>query len=72
MKISIKIDKTQKKYLGKSKYSTFSRSVIVELLEYGIKFCFRFINIEENIKVQEILNEAIAKINNIKFEDEKW
>lgn len=72
MKISIKIDKTQKKYLGKSKYSTFSRSVIVELLKHGIKFCFWFINIEENRKVQAILNEAITKINNIKLEDEKW
>lgn len=71
MKISIKIDKTQKRYLGKSKYSTFSRSVIVELLKYGINFCFWFINIEENRKVQAILNEAITKINNIKLEDEK-
>ena len=72
MKISIKFDKTQKKYLEKSKYSTFSRSVIVELLKHGIKYCFLFINIDESIKVQDILNEAIAKINNIKLEDEEW
>lgn len=72
MKISIKIDKTQKKYLEKSKYSTFSRCVIIELLKYAINICFWFIEIEENRKVQSILNEAITKINNIKLEDEKW
>jgi len=72
MKISIKIDKTQKKYLEKSRYSTFSRSVIIKLLKYAINICFWFIEIEENINVQSILNEAITKINNIKLEDEKW
>lgn len=72
MKVSIKIDKTQKKYLEKSKYSTFSRSVIVEILKYAMNLCFWFIEIDENRKVQSILDEAIAKINNIKLEDEEW
>lgn len=68
MKVSIKFDKEQKKFLENCKYSSFSRSVIIGLLEQAEKYCNWSTSIDELVEVQDVLNDAIKKINEIKTE----